>query len=150
MDEIIGRVQVLIPPDAQKRKGARAGWTGGAYAWMRTVLAHEPGRGLYCRRSVMTEPVFADEKHNRRSIASNADSSHWLRGTPREARTYPTATDHCDSHRLSVPSEGTRFRLAALTARAPAGMIRSPDTECWAVRRARPWLDVRRIPRMGS
>ena len=31
---------------------------------MRTVLAQEPGRGLYNRRSVMIEPVFADEKHN--------------------------------------------------------------------------------------
>ena len=67
MDEIVSRgMQVLIPPDAKKRKGARAGWTGGAYAWMRTVLAHEPGRGLYNRRSVMIEPVFADEKHNRK------------------------------------------------------------------------------------
>jgi transposase len=67
MDEIVGRgMQVLIPPDAQKRKGARAGWTGGAYAWMRTVLAHEPGRGLYRRRPGMIEPVFADEKHNRK------------------------------------------------------------------------------------
>jgi transposase len=67
MDEIVSRgTQVLIPPDAKKRKGARAGWTGGAYAWMRTVLASEHGRELYNRRSVMIEPVFADEKHNRR------------------------------------------------------------------------------------
>ncbi len=67
MDEIVSRgMQVLVPPDAQKRKGARAGWTGGAYAWMRTVLTHEPGRGLYRRRPGMIEPVFADEKHNRR------------------------------------------------------------------------------------
>ena len=67
MDEIVSRgMQVLIRPDAKKRKGARAGWTGGAYAWMRTVLSHEPGRGLYSRRSVMIEPVFADEKHNRK------------------------------------------------------------------------------------
>ena len=54
-----------MPPDAQKRKGARAGWTGGAYAWMRTVLTHEPGRGLYRRRPGTIEPVFADEKHTR-------------------------------------------------------------------------------------
>jgi transposase len=67
MDELVSRgMQVLIPPDAKKRQGARAGWTGGAYAWMRTVLAHEPGRGLYNQRSVMIEPVFADEKYNRR------------------------------------------------------------------------------------
>ena len=67
MDEIVGRgMQVLIPPDANKRKGARAGWTSGAYAWMRTVRANEPGRRLYNQRSVMIEPVFADEKHNRK------------------------------------------------------------------------------------
>ena len=67
MDEIVSRgMQVLIPPDAHKRKGARAGWTGGAYAWMRTVLANPPGRGLYRKRPGMIEPVFADEKHNRR------------------------------------------------------------------------------------
>ena len=67
MDAIVSRgMQVLMPPDAKKRKGARAGWTGGAYAWMRTVLASEHGRELYNRRSVMIEPVFADEKHNRR------------------------------------------------------------------------------------
>ena len=67
MDEIVSRgMQVLIPPDAHKRKGARAGWTGGVYAWMRTVLANEPGRGLYRKRPAMIEPVFADEKHNRR------------------------------------------------------------------------------------
>ena len=67
MDEIINRgMQVLIPPDAHKRKGARADWTGGAYAWMRTVLANQPGRGLYRKRPGMIEPVFADEKHNRR------------------------------------------------------------------------------------
>jgi hypothetical protein len=33
---------------------------------MRTVLASDHGRELYNRRSVMIEPVFADEKYNRR------------------------------------------------------------------------------------
>lgn len=84
MDEIVSRgMQVLIPPDAKKRKGARAGWTSGPYAWMRTILAHQPGRGLYNRRSVMIEPVFADEKHNRRidrfqRRGRAAVSSEWL------------------------------------------------------------------------
>ena len=46
MDEIASRgMQVLIPPDSRNRKGARPGWTGGMYAWMRHVLAHEPGAG---------------------------------------------------------------------------------------------------------
>jgi hypothetical protein len=33
---------VLIPPDAKKRAGARPGWDGGLYAFMRRVLATEP------------------------------------------------------------------------------------------------------------
>ena len=35
---------VLIPPDAGKRKGARPGWDGGPYAFMRRVLASRPWR----------------------------------------------------------------------------------------------------------
>src|ERR671918_138528 len=37
---------VLIPPDAGKRKGARPGWDGGLYAFMRRVLGGE----LYAKR----------------------------------------------------------------------------------------------------
>jgi transposase len=57
---------VLIPPDAKKREGARPGWDGGLYAFMRRVLATEHGAGLYSKRQVMVEPVFADTKFNRR------------------------------------------------------------------------------------
>jgi transposase len=67
MEEIVSRgMHVLVPPDSRNRKAARAGWTSGAYAWMRQVLTHEPGKGLYRKRPGMIEPVFADEKHNRR------------------------------------------------------------------------------------
>jgi Transposase DDE domain len=59
-------VQVLIPPDANKRKGERPGWQGGLYAFMRRVLAGERGGELYARRQVMVEPVFANTKFNRR------------------------------------------------------------------------------------
>ena len=66
MEEIISRgKQVLVPPDSRNRKGPRAGWTGGMYSWMRQVLSHEPGNGLYRKRPGMIEPVFADEKFNR-------------------------------------------------------------------------------------
>ncbi len=58
-------MQVLIPPDTGKRKAPRRGWTGGYYAFMRHVLASEPGGGLYRRRQPMIEPVFGDTKHNR-------------------------------------------------------------------------------------
>jgi hypothetical protein len=67
MEHLTGRgTVVLIPPDAGKRKGARPGWDGGLYAFMRRVLATEPGGELYAKRQGMIEPVFADAKFNRR------------------------------------------------------------------------------------
>jgi Transposase DDE domain/Transposase domain (DUF772) len=67
MDEVIANkhIQVLIPPDSGGRKEPRPGWTGGRYAWMRTVLGSH-GKLLYRRRIQMIEPVFAHTKHNRK------------------------------------------------------------------------------------
>jgi transposase len=59
-------LQVLIPPDASKRSGARPGWDGGRYDFMRSVLATEHGGDLYRRRQTMIEPVFGHTKFNRR------------------------------------------------------------------------------------
>jgi transposase len=68
MEAIIDRgMQVLIPPDAGKRKGARPGWDGGLYAFMRRVLSTDHGGGLYSKRQGMIEPVFAQTKFNRRA-----------------------------------------------------------------------------------
>jgi transposase len=67
MDEIAASgTTVLIPPDAGKRKGARPGWEGGRYDFMRRVLETDPGRDLYGKRQGMIEPVFANTKFNRR------------------------------------------------------------------------------------
>ena len=67
IDAIVSRgMQVLIPPDAGKRKGTRPGWDGGLYAFMRRVLASEPGGELYAKRQGMIEPIFAQTKFNRR------------------------------------------------------------------------------------
>ena len=66
MDNIVERgIQVLIPPDAGKRRGARPGWQGGRYTWMRRVLATELGERLYRKRSQTVEPIFGHTKHNR-------------------------------------------------------------------------------------
>ena len=66
MERIVDRgIAVLIPPDASKRRGARPGWDGGPYAFMRRVLATERGGALYKRRQPMIEPVFGQTKHNR-------------------------------------------------------------------------------------
>ena len=68
MEAIIDRgLQVLIPPDAGKRKGTRPGWDGGLYAFMRRVLSTDHGGGLYAKRQGMIEPVFAQTKFNRRA-----------------------------------------------------------------------------------
>ena len=67
IDEVVNMgIQVLIPPDAGKHERPRRGWTGGRYAFMRTVLAGDLGGGLYRKRKAMVEPVFAQTKHNRR------------------------------------------------------------------------------------
>jgi hypothetical protein len=66
MEHVIERgIQVLIPPDASRRKSPRPGWDGGYYAFMRRVLATERGGGLYRQRQPMIEPVFGQTKFNR-------------------------------------------------------------------------------------
>jgi hypothetical protein len=66
MNNITGKgVPVLIPPDSTRRKDARPGWTGGAYAFMRSVLAGERGKALYRQRAQLVEPIFGHTKHNR-------------------------------------------------------------------------------------
>ena len=59
-------IELLIPPDSSRRKGARPGWDGGAYAAMRERLATERGAELYGKRQPMIEPVFGQTKFNRR------------------------------------------------------------------------------------
>src|SRR5947209_1456805 len=51
IDELMGRgIRILIPPDANKRKGTRPGWNGGRYAFMRRVLDTEAAGDLYRKR----------------------------------------------------------------------------------------------------
>jgi transposase len=66
MENLVNRgIQVLVRPDAGTRKGARPGWSGGAYAFMRRVLQTDAGRELYRKRQAMIEPVFGQTKFNR-------------------------------------------------------------------------------------
>jgi transposase len=67
MESIVSQgTQVLIPPDAGRRKGTRPGWDGGPYAFMRRVLETTLGNALYRKRQTTVEPVFAHTKFNRR------------------------------------------------------------------------------------
>lgn len=59
-------MQVLVPPDSGLREGARPGWEGGFYAFMRRVLASDVGHALYAKRKHSIEPVFGQIKANRR------------------------------------------------------------------------------------
>jgi len=58
-------IQVLVPPDAGLRQGARPGWEKGMYAFMRRLLASDAGHELYKHRKATVEPVFAQNKFNR-------------------------------------------------------------------------------------
>jgi transposase len=67
MESIVSRgTQVLVPPDADKRRAPRPGWDRGYYAFMRRVLASELGAAIYRKRQETVEPVFAHTKFNRR------------------------------------------------------------------------------------
>jgi hypothetical protein len=58
-------IQVLVSPDSGLRKGARPGWTGGLYDFIRRMLATPVGRAAYRTRQATIEPVFGQLKFNR-------------------------------------------------------------------------------------
>ena len=100
MQAIVERgIQVLVPPDAGKRKTPRPGWEGGAYAFMRRVLATELGGALYGKRQGMIEPVFANTKFNRR-----------IDRFQRRGRSAVTA--HCDRRALMLASKVAAVAVA--------------------------------------
>jgi transposase len=68
MERVIAdkHIKVLIPPDSGLRKDPRPGWNKGWYAHMRRVLGTELGQKLYRRRMATVEPVFGQNKFNRR------------------------------------------------------------------------------------
>jgi hypothetical protein len=75
MQHVVDRgIQVLIPPDASKRKGARPGWDGGLYAFMRRVLDSERGGELYRQRQPMIEPSSATPNSTAASIGSSDEA----------------------------------------------------------------------------
>lgn len=58
--------QVLVPPDSGSRNGARPGWEGGFYAFMRRVLDRDHGRELYSKRKLSNrEPCFKGRQARR-------------------------------------------------------------------------------------
>jgi hypothetical protein len=99
INHVIGdeHLQVLIPPDSGKRKGARQGWTGGLFDWMRHALDTDHGRALYRQRRETIEPIFWSHQTQPRV--------HPLSPTRTVSRADRMAAD--DEHpRDSVPSRG--------------------------------------------
>ena len=108
---------VLIPPDASKRKGARPGWDGGLYAFMRRVLATDHGGELYAKRQAMIEPVFA---------AHQVQPPHRPLPTPRQIRLQlGMAADHRHPQPAQAPPQPDRARDGLREARR-APRRRSP------------------------
>ena len=65
-------IAVLIPPDANKRKGARPGWDGGLYAFMRRVLATPSGARALRQTDRDDRPSSPTPSSTAGSAASNA------------------------------------------------------------------------------
>jgi transposase len=66
IDALIGQgIQMLVAPDADRRKEPRPGRRGGLYDFTRRVLATDWGGALYLKRQGMIEPVFGQIKANR-------------------------------------------------------------------------------------
>jgi hypothetical protein len=66
INEITGQgIPVLIPPALSRRATTRPGCNGGAYDFMRSLLATELGSRLSKQHAQLIEPIFGDTKHNR-------------------------------------------------------------------------------------
>jgi Transposase DDE domain len=106
MQQITGEgIQVLVPRDAGLRKGARAGWTGGMYSIMRSVLATPHGRDLYGQRQVTIEPVFGQIKSNR------ALKRFQRRGRTACRSEWRLIAGHAERAQAPQPSTGRRETL---------------------------------------
>jgi hypothetical protein len=73
MDQLASRgIKVLIPPDAGNRKGARPGWDGGRYAFMRRVLKTDLAKQLYGKLQVTSSRCSPTPSSTAESTASYA------------------------------------------------------------------------------
>jgi hypothetical protein len=101
MESVINHgIQVLIPPDAGKRRGERPGWEGSAYAHMRTVLQTNLGAGLYAKRKAI------DRARVRQHQIQPADRA--LPTTRKIRRTLRMATNHRHPQPAQAPQTPTR------------------------------------------
>jgi hypothetical protein len=141
MQNIVNRgIQVLIPPDASKRKGTRPGWNGGAYAPHETSALHR------ARRRALQKT----ESHDRAGVRTHeVQPPHRPLPTPRKIRCASrVATYHRDPQPVEAPQapDGGRRGLRGASAR-PIGPIRFTAAKTTTPVTAR---NPRRTPALSS
>jgi hypothetical protein len=120
MNELTGAgIPVLIPPDSSRRKNKPRppGWDGGAYDFMRSVLATDKGGALYKQRTQLIEPIFGTTKHNRgftRFHRAAAPPSG-----PSGASWHPRITSASSTSTSTTPTESGDSRRSTARGRAP-------------------------------
>ena len=112
-------IAVLIPPDAGKRKGARPGWDGGLYAFMRRVLATDHGGELYRQRQ-------GDDRAGLRATPSSTAGIDRFQRRGRSAVPLGMATDHRHPQPAQAPPPPDRRRRGLKRAPGATNARRSP------------------------
>ena len=138
MESVVGRgTQLLIPPDSKKRDGARPGWKGGYYAFMRRVLATEHDGGLH-RKTPDDDRAHLREREARPRVRPlptkrqvrgplrmAPDGGHpqptqapQAQDRPRRRRAAPARADRCGGRRGVAPPDSDAHQPAARHAAA--------------------------------
>ena len=152
-------IQVLVPPDAGLRRGARPGWTGGLYDFMRRVLA-TPTRP----RALPPAPdhdragVRPDQVQPRRSDASNAAAEPPAAangGSSPPPTTCSSSTTTASPPRQpdrggGYPSGTSRFQADAATSRPPEDLPDSLASNATAACLRWPFRNRLALDRAGS
>jgi transposase len=113
MDEVVANkhIPVLVAPDKGSRGTPRRGWTGGRYAWMRSVLGSDRGRERY--KKTQTD--------NRANVREHQTQQGWLALWKRAGNLAPTTATPVQSvrfrarcwHAVRVRLEGQELRARA-------------------------------------
>ncbi len=101
MEQITGQgIPVLVPPDADKRKGTRPGWDGGPYAFMRAVLETEPARSTPTTRDRRAGLREHEVQPPLRPLPTPRQSRLPLRMAPHHRHPQPPQAPHRPQRRL--------------------------------------------------
>ena len=123
-------IQVLIPPDADKRKGTRPGWDGGLYAFMRRVLETELGSDALPTNAKTIDRAGL-RAHQVQPRARPLPTPRQSRlPAPNGASSPPptTSSSSTSTTRRSQPPESNRSAALSLSRRQPRPHRPTPST----------------------